>query len=83
MNDMMYALYRATIDGDLLGKVGDTQETKEAAIKLEGFVEGATNKETASRINELVADYVEKNGAQFFALGFEVAKRLFMSGKTI
>ena len=73
-------LYDLTIAGELLGHVEDTQETKEAATRLEGFVEGATNKEAASRIMELIADYANKNGEQFFALGFEVAKQLFMNG---
>lgn len=78
-NAMINTLYDNTINGTLLGHVEDNQETKVAAVRLEGFVEGATNKGRAAIINGLVADYAYQNGKQFFALGFEVAKRLFMN----
>lgn len=79
---MTNKLYDLTIAGELLGHVEDTQETKTAAAKLEGFTDGALNEKQAAIVNGLVADYAYQNGKQFFALGFEVAKRLFMSDGT-
>lgn len=70
-------LYDATINGELMGKMEDTQETKITAARLEGFMDGALNEKQAAIINGFVADYAYQNGKQFFALGFKAAMQLF------